>query len=196
MRAALPLVLFTAAGCRFHFDPVAGDSIDGDATTAGDVLGDGLVDGTNVTPFTIYIEAESGLVASLFQLQSTGPETYAIDTNLAGETGPGSVSFTVRIFEAGDYYLWARVLTQDSTTDAFNVTFGSHGPFVYDTSECMFSGLWHWTRMRVDGTCVPLSAPRAFALQPGDTTLLVASREGGSRVDKLVVTNLVDLVPQ
>jgi hypothetical protein len=186
------IVACLGTGCRFHFDERSdggnGNS-DRDARGDGtDTQGDADVDAPLI-PFVSTIEAESGSVVAPFVFTSTGPETYVLDQNTAGQAGAGSLTFTVVIPASGDYYLLARVLTQDSMTDAFDVAFGPLGPFTFDTSECMYSGFWHWTAMRIDGTCSPLSARRTFTLLPGDTDLTFTSREGGSRFDKLVVTN-------
>jgi hypothetical protein len=51
------------------------------------------------------------------------------------------------------------------------------------------SQAWRWDQAAIETTPV-------FPLDPGPHTLTIRRRESGARLDKLVITNNLDLVPQ
>lgn len=126
------LVLF--AGCRIGFDPLTDASAVGTGDSAPTRID------TFAGTFLSMIEAESGVVTTPFAIMTVIPETFVVDGNTVGTTGPGSIGFTVVIPTAGTYYVWARVLAPDSTTDSFFIEFGGTGAGLFVTSECVFLG--------------------------------------------------------
>lgn len=183
MRTEAFVALVGLAGCRIYFDPLtdAGASGNGDSAIA-DQRGD--------TPaaYRADIEAESGLVTAPFSFMTAGPETFVVDGNTTGTNGGGSVSFNVVVPRAGTYYLWGRVLAPDANTDSFFVELGGTGAGLFVTSECAFSASWHWAPVR-GGTCPSLSGPRGFVLAAGDNSLDLTSSEGGSKLDRMILTD-------
>jgi hypothetical protein len=68
---------------------------------------------------------------------------------------------------------------------------------IYDTSEGTWGTAWQWTRVNGrDGTGIPLTLnPRTFSLTAGSHSLTLRTREAGTKVDRVIVTNKLSFVP-
>lgn len=154
-------------------------------------------------PTLVYLpfEAESGTLAA--------PMAIASDVNAnqgdfiqTSSTDSGTATYTVNIPVAGDYVLWARVLSPDDTQDSFYVSLDGAGEDIYDTTpSAVFSSAWTWsivqgrnvtTTTTMNGVAVKV---RVFTLTTGLHTITFRGREPGAGLDQLVLTNDRNYVP-
>ena len=147
-------------------------------------------------PFVLQVEAESGYL--------NGAMTTGYDIGAFGGTyitttieNGGHATWTVTVPAAGNYYLWGRVLAPDGDHDSFFVNANADNEDVYDDGQGSWSPKWQWTVLNGrGGTGVPLTLdPRVLALSSGSNTVTFRGREVGSKVDRILLTNDPDFVP-
>lgn len=100
---------------------------------------------------------------------------------------PGSVTWSLRVAQAGRYHLWARVLAPDSGARSFHVLLEG------DTDELPVRGPWllregagwNWQRLTL-GT---QPAPITLDLPAGLVWLQIRPRETRTRIDRLFLTS-------
>ncbi|MEO8428093.1 MAG: choice-of-anchor Q domain-containing protein [Verrucomicrobiota bacterium] len=143
----------------------------------------------------IRLEAESGTL--------TSPMTVAADPLASGGryvsspgNGLGSMSYTVNISAPGQYVIWCHVLASSSAHDSFFVSTDGGAEDVYDVAEGTWSSLWQWSRIngRAGGPSLTLN-PRIFTLNAGAHTLRFRARDPDTRLDRLVVTDDLNYLP-
>jgi len=102
----------------------------------------------------------------------------------------------VNIPAAGQYVIWCRVLASASAHDSFFVSVDGGAEDVYDVAEGTWSSVWQWSRVngRAGGPALTLN-PRIFTLSAGVHTLLFRARDTDTRLDRLVVTDDLNFVP-
>ncbi len=151
---------------------------------------------TPTPPFGLYLEAEG---ATLIGAMSSSSDTQAYGGSYVSSSVPesGRVQWTVQVPTAGDYYVWARVLSPAPAADSF-YAFANAGPEdVYDDAEGTWSPQWQWTVLNGrNGTGVPLAVdPRIVTLTAGANTFTFRGREAGSKVDRIFITKDANFVP-
>lgn len=182
------------AGCRLNFEQVSDDT---GRDAQGSATSDAALDASTVDapPLFVYpFESESGVVTAPFMLQTMAPVTYAIDGNASGTMGAGGLEFTVIFDTPGTYYLWANMLTQTATSDALAITLAGNTA-VLEGADCMYSSNWHWVGVRTSNACPAIAPLYAFNVGMGATVVTVSSREGGTMVDRFLLTNDPAYVP-
>ena len=99
-------------------------------------------------------------------------------------------SYEVTITEADSYKLWGRVITPNDSDDSFWVQ-------VDDGTDqkwhIVVGSSWHWDY--VDHNNFGSGTPSLFNLSAGTHTIKIKWREDGTKIDKLVLTNDMSLVP-
>lgn len=106
----------------------------------------------------------------------------------APSTGYAVVPFTVS--EAGTYTVWGRVIAPTVDTDSFWVRVDS-GPWT-KWNDIAPGGSWHWANVTDDDAS---DARVLFDLDAGVHTVPFAYREEGTRLDRVLITNDLSLVP-
>ncbi|HKS36297.1 MAG TPA: Ig-like domain-containing protein, partial [Verrucomicrobiae bacterium] len=139
-------------------------------------------------PQAIYVEAESGtrtgpMVAGANANASNGQYIYSQTAN------QGTVSFPVNISQAGDYWVWGRVLSANSWTDSFYVSVDGGTEVTYLTAQNTWSSAWQWTKVNASGS------PRSYALSQGTHTIVFRGREASTFLDALYITKDPNFVP-
>ena len=107
----------------------------------------------------------------------------------------GWVEFVINIPEAGTYALWGKVIAWDGNSDSFWVTWQPADPDedAQDTQNTEYRWStahgddWHWDRINhwLDGG----TFEREWDLPAGDSTLRVAGREDGAKLDVIFITD-------
>ena len=139
---------------------------------------------------TYYLEAESGIVRS--------PMIVAASTNASSgryvysqSSEQGDVTFTLTTASAGDYIIWCRILSPNSSTDSFYVSVDGSAEAIYRTAQNIWSKSWQWTRINND----ELPDPLLFRLTRGTHTVRFRSRESSTLLDSVYITGNRDFVP-
>jgi hypothetical protein len=107
-----------------------------------------------------------------------------------GEAGePASLRFVLP--HSGVYTLWARTLARNDGEDSFWVRINEGGWVRWNGIPR--SRDWRWTSIHEgDGAVEPLQ----IALPAGENRIEIARREGGARLDRILVTNDDFFLPQ
>jgi len=169
--------MLACAGCgRVAFDPRSVDS---------------TVDNA------IRFEAESGSITPLFRIEEDAANNlfYVIDGNSHGLGGAGSVGFTFEITRTGTYYLWTRTRSADLSEDSFFASFDGGAPFDFFAADCNFGPSWQWGAYRVALMCPNRGPITGIDLTAGLHTLVLSSREGDTKVDRLELLDDPSAVP-
>jgi len=149
----------------------------------------------------IVLEAENAVIAAPMAAYNDAAALGGRAVN-AASADTGTVSFTFNITEASVYNVWCRVLAPDAGTDSFYITMDSQAEDIYDTARIaenqnVYSPNWQWNLMggrggvSASGTIIPLN----YNLGVGAHTLRFRSREAGSKLDQIIITN-TNSVPQ
>ncbi len=93
----------------------------------------------------------------------------------------GEAVYEFEITQPGRYRFWGRVWWPNSCGNSFTWILNDDNPFVFGRGGTYES--WHWVR----GMLV--------TLQPGRHTLRVLNREDGARLDQILITRNLRLVP-
>lgn len=162
---------------------------DGEKASSADVAI--LVNPQTAQPVTINVEAETGILAAPMVIQSSGtasggqfvvvPQGTGDNFNDGTNGGPGQVSHSINIFQGGTYALWARTIAPNGGSDSFYVT--SSGTLIREWS-IPDSTTWKWNKVA------------EVFVGAGAFNLEFRQREDGTQLDKVVVTNDLNLVPQ
>jgi len=139
---------------------------------------------------TYYLEAESGTVRS--------PMIVAASTNASNgryvysqSSGQGDLTFNLTTAVRGQFVVWCRILSPNSSTDSFYVSVDNGAETVYSTAQNIWSRSWQWTRINDDG----LTNALVFPLQKGAHSFRFRSRESSTLLDSVYVTSDRDFVP-
>ena len=157
------------------------------------------IDGADIGAFehgaAIRMEAESGTLTSPM-IVAADPLAFGGKYVSSPVNGAGSVSYIVNIPAAGQYVIWCRVLASSSAHDSFFVSVDGGTEDVYDVAEGTWSSLWQWSRVtgRAGGPPLTLN-PRIFTLSAGAHPLLFRARDPDTRLDRVVVTDDVNFLP-
>ncbi len=116
------------------------------------------------------------------------------DTVVATLSQEGCAEYRFSVPENGDYVIWGRELSTDSASDSFFVSVDGQEDIVWHT-KIGENGDWTWDVVSVRNYSDPRdpSNPKHFYLTAGEHTLRISLREDGTKIDKLLITNQVDL---
>jgi len=154
---------------------------------------------TNPPPTTVTVtaEAESGTVTAPMQVQAdsaaSGGQAVTVAAGNNSKSTPPSNGSTVVPFtvgSAGTYKVWGRVIAPTDDDDSFWVRL-DNGTWT-DWNDITAGSSWHWAPVTDDtkSNAVVLSD-----LAAGAHTITVAYREDGARLDRVLITNDLTLVP-
>ena len=135
---------------------------------------------------TVEIEAESGaLVAPMLRRDDNNAFNGKYITN---DNGNGKVTYSFDVQSTGVYKIWARAIAPDGVSDSFFVKMDNGAFDIWDITN---SNNWKWTKIngRAYGSVI------SYNLSAGTHTFEVKAREGGAKLDKLVITNDTAYVP-
>ena len=88
----------------------------------------------------------------------------------------------------GRTLIWGRVKATDESNDSFYVSIDGSDYVLWDTPE---SNTWFWDQVSNRGGDDPVT----YYLKAGEHTLVVKQREDGTKLDKILVTEDMDYVP-
>jgi phage pi2 protein 07 len=109
------------------------------------------------------------------------------------DAGRMEVSFQVP--DAGDYIIWARVMANSGSDDSFFVAVDGKGPITW---AAMHGETWVWDTVGgQSATDDPnASITGAMYLEAGVHTIVFSQREDGTKLDRILVTNDAQYVPE
>lgn len=152
-----------------------------------------------VPPEGVYLEAEDGLVRPQMRVDddpdASGGRFVWMPGEVGGQaSGSGSVTWQVEIPQAGEYYLWGRVLTPTQSDDSFFVRAFT------ETAEPVGRVDWHtgiheqweWARVKFGRA----DEPAVLRLPAGSVSLEFSVREDGAKLDRVFLTPYADLEPR
>lgn len=143
----------------------------------------------NLSDYFRILEAEASTIFAPMQIGTdngaSGGEYVSSSVKFLGK-----LSFTFEVTQEDDYYLWARVFSPSILEDSFFFTMsGSVDTFLLDTDDQ--HGEWYWKQFedRNQGRIT-------YHLTPGTYEFHVITREDNSRLDKILITDNSDYIPQ
>jgi hypothetical protein len=149
------------------------------------------------TSFLAWLEAEAMVVVPPFAIKSDPSASGgAFVQVLAGGNGTSSppVSSTGRLSfslpQSGKYKIWARVVAPNTNQDSIWLRVDG-GSWLSWNNIAPGSG-WHWDDVH---SAKDKTRPLTFNLVAGPHIIDLAYREGGVRLDRLLVTNALSFVP-
>jgi polygalacturonase len=146
---------------------------------------------------TVTVEAESGtrtapLVVASDPLASGGQYVWVptASTQTANPPTAGFDTLPFTIGSAGTYKVWGRAIAPANTDDSYWVRIDG-GAWI-NWNDITPGSAWHWAPVTNDaaGDAVVL-----FNLAAGAHTVQFAYREDGTKLDKVLITNDLSLVP-
>ena len=169
--------------------------------------GDGLWDGQEVSDGTdptsadiqsgyakIWIEAEDGDLSLPMQIMDdpdASSGTYVEVPNGQGNASRASLDagyaqYTFDVPVDGDYVIWCRVLAPTGKDDSFFVSIDQQqaGKWYLSVSET-----WTWQKLKNKGS-------KIHYFTSDSHTLTVYQREDGTRIDRILITNEENYVPE
>jgi len=151
-------------------------------------------------PHMAYLpmQAEEASLVAPMSIRSSAATSNTICI-AATNSESGSASFTVDCPFSSTYVVWARVWAPDDGHDSFHVSVDGGPEDVYDCAEGTWANAWQWTRVTGrDGNPDPFPtlSPRTFALAAGSHSLRFRGREANTLLDRILVSNDLDFVPQ
>ena len=151
-----------------------------------------ITDNDPAGPSTITLEAESGSLTAPMVVRSSltasggqyveVPNGGGNNQNDATFGGPGEVSFSINIPQAGTYALWARTIAPGGGSDSFYVTRNNSTVLIKEWSVPL-STTWQWNKVA------------NISYTAGAHTLQFRQREDGTQLDQIILTNDLSFVP-
>jgi hypothetical protein len=141
-------------------------------------------------------EAEAGSITAPMAV-STDPVSGAYVSSPMDEQG--TVSFQVPVSVPGTYIIWARIVAVDGAHDSFYVSIDGGPEDIFDMAVDVWSSSWQWDRVTGragSSNSIPMLVPRTFQLSAGSHSLAFRCREDGSLLDRVIVCNDLEFVPQ
>ncbi|WP_051366948.1 glycosyl hydrolase family 28 protein [Hamadaea tsunoensis] len=182
------------------FQTVAGYCVTGQNTTGGALRVSASGSTVSCPPPVIEthaLEAESGTVTAPMQI-GTDPAAWgsryvaaaAGSNSTAGAPTSGWATVPFSVTHAGTYKIMGRVIAPTTSDDSFWVRV-DNGPWT-DWNDIDPGAAWHWADVTDDANA---NALVTRSLTAGAHTLTIAYREDGAKLDRLLVTNDLALVP-
>jgi hypothetical protein len=128
-----------------------------------------------------YIHAPAGIVPLV---ESPGDTT-------------GRSEYTFDVPSAGDYVIWGRVNAIYENRDSFHVAM-DEGSFLTWHVRQTATDSWVWdvvSERHVDDVRDETSEPFVYHLDAGSHKLTIATREAGTKIDRILITNLIGYIP-
>jgi hypothetical protein len=137
----------------------------------------------------LYLEAESGALQSPFVTAGDAAASngqFLVDTTLTAGCATGVTTFatyTFSISDAGTYRIWGRTIAPNSGADSFCVVMDDGALSTWTVPN---STAWTWNKVLNTTT---------WNLTAGTHTLKIGYREANTKLDRLLITNNLALIP-
>jgi len=172
--------------CYYVFNPKQLDS-------NGDGIGDACV---AFGVENLWLEAEDAdTIVNPFRVandeSASGGKYIGSPNGTGNEYTPGGTvmaAYTVNISRAGVYILWGRVQARHGGDNSFFIQVDDNEDTLW---EVEIGDPWHWDTVNDRD----IRDPVRFILNPGVHTIRIKLREDGTKLDKLLLTNNADFVP-
>lgn len=148
----------------------------------------------------IFIEAESGTIIPPMVIVNDSAASrgqYVISPNGSGSNGKVTLNFHVTA--SGNYKIWGHAKGPGGTSDSFFVTVNGVNQLVWDVFQGTPTTDWTWDEVSDRGSgngAIPEVDPVLFQLDAGLNTVVVQTRDDGTSLDKIFITNNLNFVPQ
>jgi hypothetical protein len=164
---------------------------DGDGISDGQEVSDGT-DPTNPDPqyAKIWIEAEDGDIYAPMEIADNAEASEG--SYIWVPYGAGSNGYAEYTFEfqtTGDYLIWGRVISNDNASNSFYVSVDGGSDITWHTKQ---GGQETWTWDVVKDASNPL----VVHFEAGMHSLTIKQRENGTKIDRILITNDMDYVPE
>ena len=167
---------------------------DGDEVNSGDDPSDPK---SSPQCVKIRLEAEDGYLYAPMELaydESASSGEYIRVPNGQGNVWNSSQDggYAEYIFDvqmAGNYVIWARLISRSWNDDSFFVSVDDGGYALWDTQ---YSGIWVWDQVRNRGGQNPVM----YYLDAGQHSLIIKQREDGTKIDSIIFTNDLYYIPK
>ena len=142
----------------------------------------------------VLLEAENGSLNSPAIVMGSSPNVY-VDTNNFSTATNGFTRMNFNIETPGDYQVWCRVKASAASMDSFFVTMDSNAEDIFhvyvvpEPTEPRAPD-WIWKRIHIPG-----GVPRSYDLATGAHTLKFRTREQGTQLDRVVISNDPNFTP-
>jgi hypothetical protein len=147
----------------------------------------------------IWLEAETGHLTDPMQVDAddTATEQHirvpaGTEEVLEASQATGMAAYSVLIETSGFYVIWGRVQADAQTPSSFFLTLDQDPALVWEFSNdraALTSETWQWQQ------ALQQTTPVIF-LAAGQHTLTLQHRQAGVKLDRLLLTNDLDFVPQ
>lgn len=144
-------------------------------------------------PVTIWLEAESALLDAPLLVRSDAEAAGGLylqvedgEARLAppGADSRGSALLNFTVTEAGIYNFWARTRAHNGSENSFWVRV-NEGVWMR-WNQFPKDGNWRWSMVHDESRGGEIAQ---FNLRPGMNSIEFAAREGGARIDQIMITN-------
>ncbi len=150
----------------------------------------------------IWIEAEEGdlqLPIEIADDENAGAGGFiwapsgAGDLNGSSENS-GYAEYHFEVPESGDYVVWGRQISNDTSSDSFFVSIDGQAEMIWHT-KIGGQDVWTWDVVSIRNFDDPRNPdnPELFRLAAGAHTLRISQREDGTKLDRILITNQTDL---
>ncbi len=154
------------------------------------------------TPVSIWIEAEDGdlqLPMEIGDDENAGAGGYIwAPSGIGNFTSPsdsaGYAEYHFEVPETGDYVIWGSQISNDIASDSFFVSVDGQDEMVWHTRRGG-QDIWTWNVVSLRNFDDPRDtvSPEQFRLMAGPHALKIKQREDGTKLDRILITNQVDL---
>ena len=147
-------------------------------------------------PEKVWLEAENGALMAPFGVawdEGSSSGSYIVVPNGSGNAwnssqDAGYAEYEFQISESGDYVIWARVLAPSGSDNSFFITIDGGEFALWDIQP---TNIWVWDQVNDRNGPDPVS----YNLKAGRHTLIVKQREDGTKLDKILITNDFEFLP-
>jgi PKD repeat protein len=117
-----------------------------------------------------------------------------VNVNLGDSTVGPRLDYAIDFSTAGTYYVWVRMLGSSGSTDSLHVGLDGQPASLGKWGVTDTSGTWHWEECITDAS--GQARVTVDVSSPGVHTFNIWMREGGTAVDKVVLTTDAGFVPE
>jgi hypothetical protein len=180
---------------------------DGDTVTDGEEINQGFdpADPTSKpqlpSPVKIWLEAEEGYLSAAMETASDSeasseeyiwvPSGHGNLYSLSEDAGFAEYTFEVPV--AGTYVIWGRVISNSLNNDSFFVSVDGGGYIAWHTQQ---GDIETWVGDEVRDGTVSDGTVFYLDLEAGEHSLTIKQREDGTKIDRILVTNDMEYVPE
>ena len=136
---------------------------------------------------TIELEAEDGVLSSPMYVKNSA--TAFNGKYITNDNGSGSALYTFTLQSAGIYKIWGRFIAPNGASDSFFVKMDEDVEDIWD----MHPNGSSWRYNIINGR--EYGGEKSYNLTKGEHTLVIRAREGGAKLDKIIITNDDEFTP-